>query len=262
MKNYTNDNTARRYIANVSMFGTSIIFLRNPYIAGWWSAAFPGFGHLILGKYHRGYLLILWEIIINIKANINLAMIHSFHGNIEMAKNILDTRWLLIYIPVYIFSVWDSYRSAIDLNQVYILADHENHRFNTFSIGDFGMNYLDKRNPILAIIWSVFMPGLGHLYNHKTISAFFLIVCCVVFFYFSHALEAVSLLFLGKIDEASAVLNPEWFMFLPSVFGFAIYDSYINAVENNKLFEREQRKYLRENYQSRQFRILKGQKVK
>ncbi|MEH7235660.1 hypothetical protein [Bacillus sp. JJ1562] len=262
MKNYTNDNTARRYIANVGLFGTSIIHLRNPYIAGWWSAAFPGFGHLMLGKYHRGYFLVIWEIVVNINANINLAMIHSFQGNIDLAKYVLDTRWVLMYIPLYIFCIWDSYRSAIDLNRMYILADHENHRFNTFIIGDFGMNYLDKRNPALAIVWSLFMPGLGHLYNHKTISSIFIIICCIVFFYFSHALEAVSLLFLGKIDKATAVLDPEWFMFLPSIFGFAIYDSYINSVENNKLYERVQRKFLRENYQSSQFQVLKGQKVK
>jgi hypothetical protein len=262
MNNYTNDNTARRYIANVSMFGTSIIHLRNPYIIGWWSAAFPGFGHLLLDKYHRGYLLIIWEVIVNINANVNLAMIHSFSGNIEMAKNILDTRWLIMYIPVYIFAIWDSYRSTIDMNKMYILADHENHRFNTFSMGAAGMNYLDKRNPILVIIWSLFMPGLGHLYNHKTVTAFFLIICSVIFFYFSHTLEAVSLLFLGKVNEATEVLDPEWFLFLPSVFGFAIYDSYINAVENNKLFERDQRNFLREKYQSSQFQVLKGLKVK
>ncbi|MEH7225515.1 hypothetical protein V7112_17035 [Bacillus sp. JJ1566] len=167
-----------------------------------------------------------------------------------------------MYIPVYIFSIWDSYLTAIDLNKIYILADHENHRFNTFYVGDLGMNYLDKRNPALAFLWSLFMPGLGHLYNHKTILAFFIIFCCVIFFYFSHTLEAISLLFSGKIDEATAVLDPEWFIFLPSVLGFASYASYINAVENNKLYEREQRQYLRENYQSSQFQILKGHKVK
>jgi len=167
-----------------------------------------------------------------------------------------------MYIPVYLFGIWDSYRSTVDLNAIYLLADQEGHRFNTFSIGALGMNYLDKRNPVLAIVWSLFTPGLGQLYNHQTITAFFLIIWCVVFYYFSHALEAVSLLFLGKIDESISVLDPEWLLFLPSIYGFSIYDSYVSTIENNKLYKKDQRRYLKENYQQLDFHVLKGQKVK
>ncbi|MEH7178530.1 hypothetical protein [Neobacillus vireti] len=262
MNNYSNDNTARRYIADVSMFGTSQIHLRNPYIIAWWSVAFPGLGHLLLAKYHRGYILIIWEVIVNVNSHLNQAMVFSFQGNIHLAKDILDTRWLLMYIPVYLFGIWDSYRSTVDLNAIYILADHEGHRYNTFSMGPFGMNYLDKRKPFLAILWSLFAPGLGQLYLHRTITAFFLIFCCIVFCYFSHFFEAVSLLFLGKIQESISVLNAQWLLFLPSIYGFAAYDSYINTVENNKLFKKEQMKFLMENYQHPSFSILKGRKVK
>lgn len=44
--------------------------------------------------------------------------------------------------------------------------------------------------------------------------------------------------------------------------GFAAYDLYIHTIENNKLFEKELRNHLTENYQSEGFQILKGQKVK
>ena len=40
MDNYSNDNTARRYRAHVSVVGTTQIHLRNPYIIGWWSALY------------------------------------------------------------------------------------------------------------------------------------------------------------------------------------------------------------------------------
>jgi len=126
MNNYKNDNSARRYIAHVSIFGTTQIHLRNPYIIAWWSAAFPGFGHLLLSKYLRGFVLFVWEVVINIKSHVNLAMIYSFQGNIDMAKDVLNTRWLLIYIPVYIFAIWDSYRTTVDLNRIYVLAEREN----------------------------------------------------------------------------------------------------------------------------------------
>lgn len=261
MDNFTNDNTARRYRAHVSTLGTTQIHLRNPYIIGWWSAAFPGFGHLLLSKYLRGFVLFIWEVVVNVNCNLNLSMIYSFQGEIEKAKEILDTRWLLIYIPVYIFAIWDSYRTTVDLNKIFVLTEREEHRFNSFSIGIMEINYLDKRNPIMAIIWSLFMPGLGQLYIHRVITAFFVIIWGVVFFYLSHGLEALSLLFLGEIKQATDVINPEWLLFFPSIYGFAIFDSYINTVENNKLYDKEQRSYFREKYQSSSFQVLKGQKV-
>ncbi len=262
MNNYSNDNTARRYKAHVSILGTTQIHLRNPYIIAWWSAAFPGFGHMILSKYLRGFTLFIWEVVINLKAHVNLAMIYSFQGNIDLAKDVLDTRWLLIYIPVYLFGIWDSYRTTVDMNNVYVLSEREDHRFNTFSIGALEINYLDKREPILSFIWSFLMPGLGQLYIHRIVTAFFVIIWSVVFFYYSYALEAISLLFLGEVQQATSVLKPEWLLFFPSLYGFSVYDSYINTVENNRLFEKEQRTFLKENYQNTDFRILKGHKVK
>ncbi|MCD8509310.1 MAG: hypothetical protein LRY73_05130 [Bacillus sp. (in: Bacteria)] len=262
MNNYTNDNTARRYRAHVSVLGTTQIHLRNPVIIAWWSAAFPGFGHLLLSKYLRGFVLFIWEVVVNLKANVNLAMIYSFQGNIDQAKAVLDTRWLLIYIPVYIFAIWDSYRTTVDMNKVHVLAEREEHRFNTFSIGAMEINYLDKRNPVMAVIWSLFIPGLGQLYIHRIITAFFVIIWAVVFFYYSHALEAISLLFLGEIERSTAVIKPEWLLFFPSLYGFSVFDSYINTVENNKLYDKEQRQFFQQNYQSSAFKIVKGQKVK
>ncbi|MEH7436911.1 hypothetical protein V7182_05400 [Neobacillus drentensis] len=262
MDNYSNNNTARRYVAHVSILGTTQLHLRNPYNIAWWSAAFPGFGHMLLSKYLRGYVLFIWEVLVNIKAHVNLAMIYSFEGNIELAKEVLDTNWLLMYIPVYLFGIWDSYRTTVDMNKVYLLAENEGHRYNSFALGSLEINYLDKRKPLLAVMWSLFTPGLGQLYIHRILTAFFIIFWLVVFFYFSHIQEAISLLFLGKIKEATAVIKPEWLLFIPSHYGFAVYDSYMNTVENNKLFEKDLRSYLKEHYQNENFRILKGQKVK
>ena len=125
MNNYTNDNTARRYKAHVSIVGTTQLHLRNPFIIAWWSAAFPGFGHLLLSKYLRGYSLFMWEILVNNMAHLNHAIMYSFTGDIEMAKEILEHRWLLLYLPVYIFGTWDSCRSTVDMNKVFILAELE-----------------------------------------------------------------------------------------------------------------------------------------
>ncbi|WP_270181327.1 hypothetical protein [Alkalihalobacillus sp. CinArs1] len=261
MDSYSNDNTARRYRAHVSTWGTTQLHLRNPYVMAWWSAAFPGFGHLLLSKYIRGFMLFAWEVIVNMNAHVNTAMIYSFQGEIQQAKEVLDTRWLLIYIPVYLFAIWDTYRTTVDMNKVYILADMEDHRINTFSMGAFEVNYLDKRSPFMAALWSFLMPGLGQLYIHRIFTAFFIVVWGVTFFYFSQALEAISLLFLGETSKATSVIKPDWLLMLPSLYGFAIFDAYINTVENNKLYKKEQRRYLLKTYQSPSFIIKKGTKM-
>ncbi|EPZ49166.1 hypothetical protein K1I37_18915 [Alicyclobacillus acidoterrestris] len=105
------------------------------------------------------------------------------------------------------------------------------------------------------------MPGLGQLHIHRVLMASFALAWGIVFLYQSRLLEAVQFLFSGDIQKSTNVLNPEWLLFMPSVWGFAAYDSYINTVENNKLFEYEQRTFLRKNYQSRSFTIKKGKVI-
>lgn len=250
-----NDNqlNPRRQKVYVSTLGTTQLHLRNPYIIAWWSAAFPGFGHLLLSKYLRGYSLFLWEILVNNMSKLNLAIMYSFTGNTEMATDVLEPRWLLLYLPVYIFAIWDSYRTTVDMNKVYLLAEREDIRFNSFIISPLEINYLDKRRPLMAIIWSIFTPGLGQLYIHRVVTAIFIMIFSIIFVYFSNVLVAVYHLFLGDVAQATGALNPQWFLFMPSHIGFAVYDAYINTVENNKLYESEQRNFLERHYQ--QYRI-------
>ncbi|CAM3403963.1 hypothetical protein [Marinicrinis lubricantis] len=263
MDSYRNlENKFRRYKAHVSTAGTTQFHLRNPYTIAWWSAAFPGFGHLLLSKYLRGLVLFIWEVIVNYQAKINLAMVHSFCGNIDSAKEILDPRWMLMYIPVYLFGIWDSYRTTVDMNKVYLLAEREDAPFNAFTIGALEINYLDKRNPVMSVIWSLFMPGLGQLYIHRILTAFFAMVWTIIFLYFSKTLIAVQLLFLGEVQQSTAILDPQWLLYMPSMWGFAVYDSYMNTVENNKLFDAEQKNFLIKKFQNPNFRINKGNVVR
>ncbi|WP_309228327.1 hypothetical protein [Virgibacillus saliphilus] len=62
--------------------------------------------------------------------------------------------------------------------------------------------------------------------------------------------------------QATAVLQGEYLIMLPSIYGFSMYDAYVNTVENNKLFEKEQRRFLKQHYQHPDFQLLKGRKVK
>ncbi|CAM4292089.1 hypothetical protein [Paenibacillus tarimensis] len=258
MQNYKNNNTARRYMAHVSQVGTTQFHLRNPYIVAWWSMAFPGFGHLILSKYIRGMALFLWEMLINLNAHINLGIAYSFLGEFDKAKEVLDTRWLMLYLPTYFFGIWDSYRTTIDMNKVTLLAQRENHRFNSFVISPLEINYLDKRKPIAALIWSFLMPGMGQLYLHRIVTAAFILTWMIVITYFSHFAEGMNYILMGEIGQATRVFDKQWLLFLPSIYGFAMYDAYSNAVENNKLYIREQRNYLRSAYQQYKFAIKRS----
>ena len=254
MDNYTNDNSARRYKAHISIVGTTQLHLRNPYIIVWWSAAFPGFGHLLLSKYIRGYVLFMWEILINNMAHINnLICLLLLPGILGWQRKYLNQDSYHLYLPVYIFAIWDSYRTSVDMNKIFILAERENADFNSYTINAFEINYLDKRRPMMAVLWSLITPGLGQLYIHRVITAVFTMSFMIVFVYFSNVLVAVHHLFLGEIGQATRALNPQWFLFIPSHIGFGVYDSYANTVENNKLFESEQRKFLQKNYQ--QYRV-------
>ncbi|WP_280769189.1 hypothetical protein [Salipaludibacillus daqingensis] len=249
MDNFHPTNKERRFKAYLGPLGTTQLHLRNPYVVAWWSAAFPGFGHLLLSKYIRGFSLFIWEVFVNSMSNLNHAIVFSFIGNFEMAKEVLDPRWLLLYLPVYMFAIWDSYRTTMDINKEFILAERENAEINTYSITSMEINYLDKRRPIMAVLWSLMTPGLGQLYIHRIFTAIFTMGFMIVFVYFSNALVAVHWIFLGDLNEAKEVIDPQWFLFIPSNIGFAVYDSYTNTVENNKLYESEQRKFLRKNYQ-------------
>lgn len=250
MDNFQNTNKARRYKAHVSIFGTTQIHLRNPWTIAMWSIAFPGFGHFLLNKYFRGFALFIWEVYINQFIKLNQAMVYSFTGNFEAAKEVLDLRMVLMYIPVYLFAIWDSYRTTVDLNNIYTLANREDAQFNSFSMGAFEINYLDKRNPVMAMLWAMTVPSIGQLYVHRIILAGFTLIWTAIFMYNSHFLEGFIYLLNGNLAKSTAVLDVQWLLYLPSFYFFTIFDSYTSAVENNKLYEDEQRKYLRRHYQN------------
>lgn len=262
MDNYVNHtNKYRRFKAHVNIFGITQLHLKDPYVVALWSVIFPGFGHLILSKYVRGMLLVAWELFINQRIQLNLAMVYSFTGRIEEAKQVLDVQFLHLYIPVYLFAIWDSYRTTVDLNKIYILAERENAPFNSFSLGALEINYLDKKNPLAALISSLAIPSMGQLYINRFILGFFNLVMSVILIHYSHLYEAIHYLILGNLQKSNQVLDAQWLLYFPSFYFFSIFDAYMNAVENNKLFESEQKNFLRQQFQPKGFRIQKGNRV-
>ncbi|QHT61224.1 hypothetical protein GXP70_15505 [Paenibacillus lycopersici] len=258
MDNFRDKFRNQRYMAHVSLLGTTQLHKRNPYTIACWSMAFPGFGHLLLNKYLRGYALILWEVFINQKIHLNVAMVQTFNGHFQAARDALDPKFISLYIPVYLFAIYDSYRTSVDLNKVYLLAQRENGPFNVFSIGALEINYLDKRKPRVAAIWSMGIPSAGQLYIHRIVLVGFLLISTIIIVWQSNVMLAIHDLILVDIRASSAVLNEQWFLYFPSLYFFTIYDSYTNTIENNKLFDESQRKYLIEKFQPAGHRIMIG----
>ncbi|UCZ51511.1 hypothetical protein LGQ02_11555 [Bacillus shivajii] len=240
----------RRKIHHSVSYHDNLITYRHPWVVAWWSAALPGFGHFMLCKFVTGFILFIWEITVNVNAGINAALMYSMIGEMEKAIEVINPNWLLLYPSVYVYGIWDSYRRTVEMNGQYVLAYRENSSITPFKISALEINFLDRRQPWISAICSILAPGLGYLYINRIPSAVFTIIWWIVIIYFSNFYEALLHTMLGDISYALSILNPQWFLFIPSIYVFSIYDSYAYTVDLNKVFEKEQANYLKRNYQN------------
>ncbi|WP_223829800.1 DUF5683 domain-containing protein [Paenibacillus arenilitoris] len=242
--------------ARISSNGVTHIRWINPLIVAWWSAAFPGFGHYLLNQYIRATLLTLSEVVFNTLAHINEALVYSFSGNFSLAVGVLDPRWAYGYLLVYMVAIWDSYRSSLQNNRFFQLAELENSRLKPFFLGRMEVQYLEKKSPVKAALFSAAFPGMGHLYNHRVGLAFYAIFWWWFYLTASRLHTACYLLFYGRIQASTQILHPHWLLFMPSVIGGAVYHSFTTAIEHNRLFAIEQRQYFAERYGNCSIRIF------
>ncbi|QDR81840.1 hypothetical protein [Sporomusa termitida] len=77
-----------------------------------WSIAFPGFGQILNGKLVKGVIFLGLEFLINVKANLNQAIVFSFIGDIDQAILITNYQWVMFYPCIYSFAIWDAFRDA------------------------------------------------------------------------------------------------------------------------------------------------------
>ncbi len=251
----TQNQIVRRPKVALSGYSINAFHLRNPLVVAWWSLAYPGFGHLRVISTAKGIFLFIGELVINLKSNLNLAILYSFTGNFAMAKQVLNTQLLLLYCGILVYSVWDSYRVSIEINKYSVLADHENAPMVPMAIGSVGINAMDKRNPWVALAWAILIPGAGHLYCMTLVQALFMMIGGASIMYFAHFLPAIHYTALGEFAQAKAVVDWQWLLNVPSFYCFSIYDAYAKSVEINKIFDQEQAQFLRNNYQSHLFKM-------
>lgn len=140
-----NQHEKKRYVAIISPYTTSLLHYRKPYVVAWWGAAFPGFGHFMLSKYLTAFILISWEVVINSLSHLNEAIYLSMIGRYEEGIAVLDQHWIILYVCMYVFSIWDSYRLTIEMNKHYSLAYHEDFPFLVKNTSSIEVNVLDKK---------------------------------------------------------------------------------------------------------------------
>lgn len=258
----SSDNHAvRRPKASITPFNINSVHLRNPWTLAFWSLLYPGFGHINNGIIGKGFLLFAGEMLINYQSHLNLAILYSFNGDFQAARQILDTQWLLIYCSVLVFAIWDSYRLTVECNKLSVLADREKSAIIPTRLNGIGLNSLDKRNPWVSAAWSMLLPGLGHMYNGLSLLSLIILSLGSGILIASHGLQAIMNSILGDFDQAKAILDWQWFMNFPSFYGFAAWDAYLKTVELNKLFNIEQARYFKKTCKGTSLRLpfpLKG----
>jgi len=228
--------------------GLTYLRWQNPWIVVWWSCSFPGFGHFLLHNYIQGFLLSLWEVIINRLTHINEAIVYSFSGRFELAKEVLDQRWLYAYMFVYMFAIWDSYLRAIEANKNYHLAVLENSPITPYVIRPLTISSISLKRPWASLLCSCMLPGLGQLYNNRMSLGFYGLFWWMAYMTLSHSHLAVLAMFQGRTQEGLLMLKPAWLLFMPSVVGGAMYDAFMMSRDINRLFRMEQRQFFKERY--------------
>ncbi|MFJ5770292.1 hypothetical protein [Psychrobacillus sp. NPDC093180] len=89
---------------------------KSPIAALFWSVTMIGFGQIYNGQYIFGAFLVLFEISTNGLSSLNTSIVHSFHGDHQLAHDVFNHQWGLFYPSVYGFSMWQAYNKAIVIN--------------------------------------------------------------------------------------------------------------------------------------------------
>lgn len=227
--------------------------LRNPWVSAWWSAALPGFGHLLISEHFTGFVLLAWEFFVNSQAHLNQAIVLSLTGRFQEARDVVDYRWVLLYVAVFVFAIWGSYHETIEQNKYYIIAEREDFPISPSKVTMLEFGFAKKRKPLVAMLWSLLTPGLGHVHARKVMEGLIVLICWIGTAYMSRFGEAIIFSFNGDFASARTVVDYQWLLFAPSLYGYAAYASYAAVVEINKYYDAEQARYLRQEYMDSEF---------
>lgn len=101
-----------------------------------------------------------------------------------------------------------------------------------------GFNLCNKQKkeykcPIAALLWSVTMVGFGQFYNGQYVFGFLLFAGEFVTNVLSELNTSIHESFHGDINNAHNVVNYQWGLFYPSLYGFSIWQAYNKVIVMN-----------------------------
>jgi len=86
-------------------------------------------------------------------------------------------------------------------------------------------NINQKSKKLEAVLWTIALPGFGHLLNHKYIKGILLIGLEFIANVFGNFNRIIVLSWNFNIEAAIAETNYLWLMFYPCLYFFAIWDA-------------------------------------
>lgn len=239
----------RRTKMKMGNWNTAFLHKTEPWVAAWWSAAFPGFGHMLLGMQLKGAVFLIGEIFLNFFGNINIALVYTFTFQWDQAREVINYDFAFFYTSIWVFSILNSYQLAVIMNKnTYLESKQKIRRFEFDIVRGYDINFLEKRTPWVALFWSCVFTGLGNIYCQRILLGFLLLGWTLATAINTHLPLMTLYTFTGQFDQIANVVNYEWLLFFPSTYFFGIYCSYSSVVYQNQLFKEEQMYYFAKKY--------------
>lgn len=92
----------------------------------------------------------------------------------------------------------------------------------------------EYKYPLASLLWSLALPGFGQIYNGQIVLGIILMIWELFSNVFSSLNLSIMETFHGNYHEAHDVINFQWGMFYPSVWGFSMWQAYNKAITINQ----------------------------
>ncbi|MDO7789082.1 hypothetical protein P6N53_17870 [Desulforamulus aquiferis] len=89
------------------------------------------------------------------------------------------------------------------------------------------------RNPWIAMAWSTLFPGFGQIYNRDYLPAVLFLVSEFLINVMANLNIGIYHAFNGDYGKSLSVLDFQWLLFYPCIYGFSIWQAYRYAIDNN-----------------------------
>jgi hypothetical protein len=83
----------------------------------------------------------------------------------------------------------------------------KSNRYPKGHISSIGINFIHKKNPFIALLWSMFFPGLGYILLGSYIKGYFFITWEIVINQLTHLNTAIFYSLTGQFELAKQVVD-------------------------------------------------------